>query len=154
MLFDLFDLDDSDGKIATAIISGVKPDIFRHLLWYVYGGSVPEEELKTHAKDILEATDKYSIVNLKLEAEAAYVESTAITAENVIDNLLYADSKNCALIEEAVFDFLARNGQGVIAKLSFDDVPQLLMKDIAASFKTKGENSRADDFDIMRVSEL
>ena len=97
MLANLFDLDDRDGKHATATITDIKTDIFRHLLFYVYGGSVPEDELKANAKDIIDAADKYSIVNLKLEAEAAYVKSIKITMDNAMDNLLYADAKNCAL---------------------------------------------------------
>ena len=116
---------------------------------------MPEEDLKTHAKDILEAADKYNIVNLKLEAEAAYVESTAITAENAIDNLLYADAKNCALLTEAVMDFLTQSGEEVTARLSFDDVPGYLMKDllVAATRKRKTGN-KGDRFNMMRVSEL
>jgi speckle-type POZ protein len=137
-------------------VTDVEPHIFRHLLRYVYGGSVPEEELKTHAKDIIEAADKYAIVNLKLEAEAAYVESTTITTDNAIDNLLYADAKSCALIEEAVFDFLMQNGEGVITMLSFDDVPGHLAKDILTFFMRKEEIKKkaVDEFDIMRVGEL
>jgi hypothetical protein len=124
MLADLF------GSNDTASISDVKPDIFRHLLFYVYGGSVAEEDLKTHAKDIIDAADKYSIVNLKLEAEAAYVESIEITIDNAIDNLLYADAKNCALLKEAVMNFLAANPDETAEKISFDDVPGHLMKDL------------------------
>ena len=144
----------SDGKL-TATITDIKPAVFHRLLWYVYGGRVPEEDLKTHAKDIIEAADKYNIVNLKLEAEAAYVESTAITAENAIDNLLYADAKNCALLKEAVFDFLTQNGEEVIARLSFNNIPGYLIKDLlgAATRKRKSGN-KGDRFTMMRVSEL
>ena len=39
------------------------------------------EALKADAKDIVDAADKYSIVDLKLAAEAALVESTNITVE-------------------------------------------------------------------------
>ena len=60
------------------------------MLCYVYGGSVSEDVLKRDAKEIIETADKYSIVNLKLEAEAAYVESNGITVENAIDNLLFS----------------------------------------------------------------
>ena len=76
-----------DGESAIASIIDVEPDIFRHLLFYVYGGIVPEDVLKLHAKEIIDTADKYSIVNLKLEAEAAYVESNDITMDNAIDNL-------------------------------------------------------------------
>ena len=97
---------------------------------------MPEEELKTHTKDIIDAADKYSIVNLKLEAEAEYVKSTDITMDNAMDNLLYADAKNCALLKEAVIDFLAENSIEAAEKISFNDVPGHLMKDLVFSADT------------------
>ena len=160
MLTDLFDLDGGGGKISTAIISDVKPDIFRHMLYYVYGGSVPDGELKTHAKDIIDAADKYSIVNLKLEAEAAYVKSTGITMDNVMDNLLYADAKNCALLKEAVMNFLAENSVLAAEQISFSDVPGHLMKDLLVAFNRKGSSKNeeggttTDDLTSLSVSAL
>ena len=48
---------------------------------YVYEGTVVEDILKANAIDIINAADKYGVVRLKLEAEAAYVESTKITVD-------------------------------------------------------------------------
>jgi hypothetical protein len=112
------------------------------MLWYVYGGSVPEADLKAHAKDIIDAADKCSIVNLKLEAETAYVESTPITMDNVMDNLLYADAKNCALLKEVALDFLAANSIEASQKISFSNIPGDLMKDLLVAFdrsRNRGE---------------
>jgi hypothetical protein len=70
-LADLFDstkdTDGSGGSMATVKISGVKQDVFEHLLRYVYGGKVPEAFLLLHAIDVIDAADKFAIVNLKLE---------------------------------------------------------------------------------------
>lgn len=155
MLADLFESNNNGEEIAT--IKDVKPHIFRHLLCYVYGGSVSENDLKSHARDIIDAADKYSIVNLKLEAEAAYVKSTTITTENVMDILLYADAKNCALLKEAVFDFIAQNGEEVIAKLSFNNIPGHLMKDllvVTTRNKREDKNEAVNDLNMLRVNEL
>jgi speckle-type POZ protein len=157
MLADLFDLEDRDGKIATTTITDVKPDVFRHLLCYVYGGSVLDGELKTHAKDIIDAADKYSIINLKLEAEASYVKSTDITMDNAMDNLLYADAKNCALLKEAVMNFMAANHYEASEKISFNDVPGHLMKDLLVAFGRNSKNGATDDVDeltTLSVSDL
>ncbi|KAL7458768.1 hypothetical protein ACHAWC_010455 [Mediolabrus comicus] len=157
MLADLFNLEDNDGKIVTATITDVKPDAFRDLLWHVYGGTV-EEKPKANAKDVIEAADKYSIVNLKLEAEAAYVKSTKITVDNAIDNLLYADSKNCALLKEAVMKFLAENGSEAADKISFNDVPGHLMKDllvvIGRNSKKEASGAATDELSTLCVSAL
>eukprot|EP00985_Skeletonema_marinoi_P021388 scaffold13100_cov108-Skeletonema_marinoi.AAC.9 len=147
----------SDGEeIATATIADVKPAIFRHLLHYVYGGSVEEGELNTHAKDIINAADKYSIVNLKLQAEATYVKSTKITMDNAIDNLLYADSQNLALLKEVVMDFLVENHDEAVTK-DFSDVPSYLMRDLLVAVgrvKDGKYDSSKDNYTSMRVSEL
>eukprot|EP00984_Skeletonema_dohrnii_P007935 scaffold2926_cov109-Skeletonema_dohrnii-CCMP3373.AAC.7 len=143
------------GELATVAVHDVKPKVFRHLLWYVYGGTVSNVALKANAKDIIDAADKYSIVGLKLAAEAALVESTNITVENAIDNLLYADSKNLAVLKEAVIDFLVDNGKEVSSKASFDDLPGHVVKDVLVATARKEDRERAaDDIDMMRVSEL
>ena len=158
MLANLFDLEDNDGKLATATITDIKPDIFRHLLYYVYGGGVPEKELKSHAKDIIDAADKYSIINLKLEAEAAYVKSIDITMDNAMDNLLYADAKNCALLKEAVIDFLAENSTEAVEKISFQEAPGHLMKDLLVVISRNGNKETSvtttGELTTLRVSAL
>ena len=132
------------GGVLTAQVNDIKPEIFHHLLSYVYGRAVPEEEFKSHAKDIIAAADKYSIVNLKLEAEAAYVKSTDISLDNAMDNLLYADSRNCALLKEAVMDFLAENHLEAAANISFTDCPGHVMKDllVAVGRKSKKDGNK------------
>mmetsp|Transcript_8094 Transcript_8094/g.12695 ORF Transcript_8094/g.12695 Transcript_8094/m.12695 type:complete len:408 (+) Transcript_8094:57-1280(+) len=139
-------------------INDIKPDVFRQMLWYVYGGTVPEEFMELHTKDIIEVADKYSIVNLKLEAEAAYMGSTIITADNVMDNLLYADAKNLAALKEAVMDFLAENGGEVLGNnISFDRFPPELVRDLLVAMtrsRDEGNSGNANDFTMMRVSEL
>jgi hypothetical protein len=149
----------SVGDSATIPITDVKPDIFRHILYYLYGGKVDDEDLKANAKDIIDAADKYGVVGLKLQAEASFVTSMTITIDNVMDNLLYADARNCALLKEAAMDFIADNKSEAIAKLSFDDVPGHLMKDLLTSV-ARGEKEGLDastdpnDFNTMRVSTL
>ena len=118
------------GGVVTASVNDIKPEIFSHLLSYVNGMTVPEEELKANAKDIIAASDKYSIVNLKLAAEAAYVQSADICFDNVMDHLLYADSMNLALLKEAVMNFLAENPFEAAERLSFTDSFQHVVKDL------------------------
>ena len=127
------------GGVAVASVNDVKPHIFHHLLFYVYGGSIPEEELKTHAKGIIDAADKYSIINLKLAAEALYVQPADISLDNAMDNLLYADSRNCALLKEAVMNFLADNHYAAASNISFADFPGHVVKDLLVAF---GRNSK------------
>ena len=148
-----------EDSVTTVKINDIRPDIFRHLLCYLYGGKVPDEELEKNAKDIVEAADKYGIVGLKLEAEAAYVNFTTNTFDNAIDNLLYADGKNCALLKETVMDFIAEHTNEAAERLSFDDVPGSAMKDLLVAIgRGKGgspaSSTNANGFSKMRVNTL
>ncbi len=143
------------GGVVTATVNDISPHIFRHLLAYVYGGTISEKQLKKHAKDIIDAADKYSIVNLKLAAEAAYVESTDISLDNAMDNLLYADSRNLALLKEAVMNFFADNHFEAAAHISFTDCPSHVMKDLLIAFGRKDMNGTdMDELTTLSVTAL
>ena len=149
--------------VTTVPITDVKPNIFRHMLFYIYGGILSDEELKQNAKEIIDACDKYGVVGLKLKAESCYVNSTTITINNMIDNLLYADSKNLALLKETVIDFAVEKSKDIIGKVSFDNVPSYMMTDLltaVARGANRGARVYRKDYDeeealnTMRVSEL
>ena len=129
------------------------------MLYYAYGGELSEEDMKTNAKDIIDACDKYGVVSLKLEAEACYVKSTSIDIDNMMDNLLYADAKNCALLKEAVVDFVVDNGNDILGKISFNNVPGSVVTDILTAVTREKNNvanveSTGSQLTTMRVSEL
>ena len=152
---------DEGGEITTVSIADVKPDIFRHMLYYSYGGKLSADILKDSAKDIINACDKYGLIQLKLEAEATYVESTEFTVENMMDNLLYADSMNLALLKEAVTDYIVQEKHSIIGKVSLNTFPGHLVNDILAAV-ARGEetvdNIRGDKESVkyakMRVGTL
>ena len=82
---------------------------------------------------------------MRLEAEAILVSSTTISIDNVMDLLLYADEKNCALLKEAAMDFLVRNRGEARNAVSFDNAPGHLMKDLLLAM---------DSDDNMRINTL
>ena len=144
-------------EIAVPII-GVKPEVFRMVLYFCYGGKVEEEELASNAKAIIDAADRFGIVSLKLQAEAVLTEQTDIAVENMLDNLLYAHSKNLAFFQETIMDFVAMNGDKIIGNVSFSNAPGELITDILTAFsrgkKSTGEAAPEDDLKYMRVGEL
>ena len=133
-----------EGGLTMVSIADVKPDIFRHMLYYSYGGKVSADILKENAKDIINACDKYGLVQLKLEAEACYVKETEFTVENMMDNLLYADSKNLALLKEAVTDYIVEQKHNIIGKVSLGNFPSHLVTDLLAAM-ARGEGYMEDD---------
>ena len=94
----------------------------------MYGGNLSDDDMQSHAKEVIDAADKYRVINLKLEAEARFVECITFTIENVMEHLLYAESKKCALLKEASMDYILENKAEVITKLSFaDTIPGTFM---------------------------
>ena len=136
-------------------INGVSPETFRHLLYYCYGGKISDEDLQESAKEIIDAADRFGVANLKLEAEACLVQSMSFTLDNILDNLLYADSKNCALLLEKAMDFVVQKRFDIIGKISLDNLPGTMMNDLLTAM-TQGpsEKDKPDDIEFMRVSEL
>jgi len=60
-----------------------------------------------------------------------YLEQNAITFDNIMDTLLYSDSKNCTIIKAAVMDNLVRlSDTAFVQQLSFKGIPGHLMKDL------------------------
>ena len=85
--------EDCDGSTPVPI-TDVAPKVFRLLLRYVYGGDILAAEWKDHAKDLLEAADKYGLPNLKIEAEAWYVKLLKFSVGDVVETVVYAESIN------------------------------------------------------------
>jgi hypothetical protein len=131
----------------------------------MYGLDVTEDEMKSHAQEIIDMADRFGVSGLKLEAEAFLVRTTAISMENVMDHLHFADMKNCALLKEAAMDFILDNKVEVLEKVSLNDAPGGLLADVLAAV-ARGENIRngiavasanasgVDQYITMRVSEL
>ena len=129
------------------------------MLFYVYGGELSDDDLKANAKDLIDAADKYGVVSLKLEAEAFYVKSNNLTVDNILDNLLYAHAKNCALLQEAAIDFIVENGDDIAGTVSFQDVPGAMMSDLLTAMKRgkkkdDGGNDGPGELSTMRVGTL
>ena len=140
-------VNNQDSDVPVIQITDVQtPEIFHEMIHYLYGGNIRDEFLEENAQCFIDAADKYGVVDLKLEAEAAYVKATSLSVDNILDNLLYADSKNLALLKEAVMDFIVKNNQNIIGKVSFDNVPGSTVTDILTAM-SRTDTANADESD-------
>lgn len=122
-------------------IKDVKANVFEIMLKSVYGKNIHPSEWHEHSKDILDAAGKYGFTDLKSDAEVWHVKITKekFTVENIVDELLYADGKDCPLLKQAAMDFIVEHGEEVIESESYeklDESPQLrkeAMKAFASS---------------------
>ena len=130
--------DDDDGNCHAIIpIVGVRR--------YLYGGAIPEEiwsststdigrnsngddpqrnNLFQHASmELLDASNRYGVVDLKIQAEVHVVQSL-INVENGSDLFLYADGNDCALLKECAIDYFKVHAQEIRSHPSFQKVKE------------------------------
>ncbi|KAL7545091.1 hypothetical protein ACHAWF_008459, partial [Thalassiosira exigua] len=145
---------DSDEGLVHVPITGVKPDIFRLLLHFIYGGSLAGD-LEAHCKDLIEVADRYCVVQLKLLAEAYFVTSSPIQVDTITEHLLFANSKKCALLKEAAMDFIVENGVAVLENMPLKGARDpTLFADLLATVSRGKKTDAGDRFSMMRVNEL
>ena len=112
-------------------------------------------------KEIIKVADKCEITLLKLEAEAVYVASIEMTVDNVLENLQYSDSMNCAFLKEEVMDFIVKNVAVLLQKGTLKDAPEGVFHDVLAAIARRDVESGVDKkdrmenkFGTLRISEL
>lgn len=158
LLAELCKLNSNESR-CTIHIPNVSANAFNVLLCYIYGHDVPYSQLSEYQiNDAIKVADKYGLIKLKLEAEAWYVASTKITIDNVMENLHLADTMNCALLREAVMDFIVRRKDEIVVRNTLAGAPEGLVNDILAAVarreRKQGIGDDDDNFNAMCISAL
>ena len=86
-------------------ITDVSP--VRHLLYSVYGVNIIDEDMKWQTNAIINAANRYGVVNLKLEAEAYLVEATTFTMENVMEQLHFVVENSAEVMDISFNDIVS-----------------------------------------------
>ena len=134
-------------------IDDVSPDVFHDLLLYMYGGCHFKDKgalsyLK--ARELIEAADRYGVVNLKLEVEASFVLYTTFTVGNINELFDYAVSKNCHLLKEAALDYIVRK----CAKTRNIQFANVSPQDLLTAMSLGVGRERLVEVDLMYISKL
>ena len=96
-------------------ISSVHPNAFRLLLEYIYSGRVPtDKQIVKHGKDLIDITNRYEIIGLKMFVENGLVRQRIMTKENVADYILFADAQSCPLLREYAISFFSVHHREVL----------------------------------------
>lgn len=86
--------------------------------------------MKAMGKDVIEAANRYGVIDLKLAVETALVELLVITVQNVMDYLLFADAKTCPLLKEYAVSFFVARASDLLtsteSKRKLRDAPELM----------------------------
>lgn len=113
-----------------------------------------------HAKDLLEASDKYGLTNPKIEAEAWYVKLLKFSVGDVVETVAYAEKMNCFLLKEAAIDFIVANAKAVLASGTRMNIPEsnVFTRDNLCSVATMNKqgqhNNERNDLDELSINDL
>eukprot|EP00580_Thalassiosira_gravida_P017905 CAMPEP_0201662460 /NCGR_PEP_ID=MMETSP0494-20130426/4535_1 /ASSEMBLY_ACC=CAM_ASM_000839 /TAXON_ID=420259 /ORGANISM="Thalassiosira gravida, Strain GMp14c1" /LENGTH=485 /DNA_ID=CAMNT_0048140823 /DNA_START=70 /DNA_END=1527 /DNA_ORIENTATION=- len=181
--------EDVDEDDALPII-GVRSSIFQGVLRFAYGDTVPpevwtavaatdndnnnsaddttndEEEpcvLSTPSMEILDAANRFGVVDLKILAETKVAESD-VRISTASDLILYADAKDCPLLKERVVDYFVANAELIRKHPSFGKVKESasILDELMEAYVTKrilrsfssGEEGDDVDYESMGVNLL
>jgi len=134
----------SSSKDSPIHIKDTKPDVFRHILDFLYGGNTPgDAHMLKYGIEILNACDRCDVVSLKMAAEAALVRSCrkgdTINVDNVAEWIQYADSKTCPLLKEYALSYFVAWYKDVLKTESygkFKQCPRLMEEVMTTVYNT------------------
>eukprot|EP00956_Cyclotella_meneghiniana_P032486 scaffold89677_cov23-Cyclotella_meneghiniana.AAC.2 len=70
------------------IIEGISPEVFQHVLNFVYAEKYPsDEEIFNHGSELIDAANRYELTGLKLTVEHVLVRERILTRENVLKHV-------------------------------------------------------------------
>lgn len=107
---------DEHQKDGVVVIKDVPSGAFKVILEYVYSGCHPDDKdvLEEMGKEIIDAANRYELVNLKLAVETALVCQRVLDKENVADYIIFADARSCALLKEYAVSFFLLHAREIL----------------------------------------
>ena len=94
------------GNQCKDVIKNITPEVFQLLLEHIYSGNQPTDEMiLEHGKALIDAANKYELIELKMIVESVLVRERIITKKNVADYILFADAQSCPLLKEYALSF-------------------------------------------------
>lgn len=139
------------------VIEGVSAAVFDVIMRFIYGGEYPsEEEMLSIGRDVIEAANKFELVELKMTVETALVQNRILDRANVVEYLLFADAMTCPLLKEYAISFYLSHARDVLELDSSNELLRSvdLMRELwLANSSLRGE-SYGSNVSKMSVTEL
>jgi len=124
-------------------ISGMKGDILQKILEFIYTVKTPEIKDVEVAVELLLASNRLGVTDLKLYVESIITENY-LSITNAATMLVLSDAHTCALLKEAALELFASDTDVV---MDSDDWPKVqeskhLLKEIIKSTKTSSLHNK------------
>eukprot|EP00956_Cyclotella_meneghiniana_P004753 scaffold5841_cov28-Cyclotella_meneghiniana.AAC.1 len=87
-------------------IQGILPEVFRHVLRFVYTGFSPHiSKVLKCGKELIDAANRYELAEMKLDTENVLICERIMNRQNVSDWILFADAHSCPLLKEYAISY-------------------------------------------------
>lgn len=143
------------GKIQ---IKNITPKIFRIVLRYVYAGVLPDTDtIFENGMSVIEAADRFGVVGLKLAIETELVRNLAISSDNVIGWLIFAESKTCSLLKEAAMSYFLARAKDLLnseTREKLSETPGLMVELMTEMSNRNDIDTRFDEYGNLSVTDL
>ena len=104
-------------------ITDTAPDMFRRILYYIYGGEISIIWMYDHAEEMIDAAFQYDIGTLKIEAETWYRIKVKLTIDNVVDCYQYAVSRQLKTQMKVIQAFVVENEAAILDMIPITNNP-------------------------------
>lgn len=145
--------DDCDESSSVPISSDLDPQVFRLMLFHIYGGEISSDVWQDRSKEMLEAADKYGLSYLKIEAEGWYVKTLSLSTENAVEVLAYAIDMNCFLLKEVANKFIKDHSKEILSSDSGKTIRgrKTLMSDVLDILVSGEDNLIQPHINTLRI---
>ena len=102
-------------KQRDSTFGGISSRAFQRVLEYVYSGKRPSNwHIIRFGKEIIDAANRFELVELKLAIERVLVHELIVDKENVADYIVFADAKSCPLLKEYAISFFLLHAKEIL----------------------------------------
>ena len=96
-------------------IQGISPEVFRYILRFVYTDiCLCHSEVLKFGKELIDAANRYELVELKIDIENVLICERIMNRENVSDWILFADAQCCTLLKEYAISYFLLDSSDIL----------------------------------------
>ena len=93
----------------------IRPDVFQKVLEYVYSGICPFGDIVgKFGKELIDAANRFELVELKLAIERLLVRERILDKTNVADYIVFADAQSCPLLKEYAISYFLLHAKEIL----------------------------------------
>ena len=96
-------------------INDTHPDVFHHVLEYVYAEILPPTTVAIKlGQELIDAANRYGLVGMKLAVENVLVQECVIDNKNAAGYIVFADAMSCPLLKEYAISYFLLHAADIL----------------------------------------